>query len=144
MKIVIYIISGIIGIIVLLLIIALFVKKAYVIERKVTINRPKEVVFDYIKYIGNSEKYSKWVMADPNSRRQRIGADGTVGFIYKWDSDRKDVGKGEQEIVKIVEGEASIMKSGLSNLLKAKPMQRCEPNLPKTEQQSLFGHLVAR
>lgn len=106
MKIVIYIISGIIGIIVLLLIIALFVKKAYVIERKVTINRPKEVVFDYIKYIGNSEKYSKWVMADPNSRRQRIGADGTVGFIYKWDSDRKDVGKGEQEIVKIVEGES--------------------------------------
>jgi uncharacterized protein YndB with AHSA1/START domain len=107
---------------VLLLIIALFVKNAYMIERKVTINRPKEVVFDYIKYIGNSEHYSKWVMTDPNSRRQQIGTDGTVGFIYRWDSDRKYVGKGEQEIVKLSKGKASTMKSGLSNLLKAKPM----------------------
>ena len=33
------------------------------------------------------------------------GTDGTVGFISTWDSDKKEVGKGEQEIKKIIEGE---------------------------------------
>jgi len=105
MSIVIYILASIVGLIVLVLVAALFVKKAYVIERKITINRPKQQVFDYVKLIGNSEHYSKWVMLDPNSRRQRRGADGTVGFVYAWDSDVKNVGKGEQEIVAIAEGE---------------------------------------
>jgi uncharacterized protein YndB with AHSA1/START domain len=105
MNTVIYILSGVIGLIALVLIVALFVKKAYVIKRKVGINKPKQEVFDYVKYIGNSEHYSKWVMLDPNSRRERIGTDGTVGFVYKWDSDIKNVGKGEQEIVGMVDGE---------------------------------------
>jgi hypothetical protein len=33
------------------------------------------------------------------------GTDGTVGFVSAWDSAEKNVGKGEQEILKIVEGE---------------------------------------
>ena len=33
------------------------------------------------------------------------GTDGTEGFISAWDSDNKNVGKGEQEIIKIVDGE---------------------------------------
>jgi uncharacterized protein YndB with AHSA1/START domain len=105
MGIVIYILAGIIGLIVLVLIVALFVPKSYVIERRIAINKPRQEVFDYIKYIKNSEYYSKWVMLDPNSRRERRGTDGTVGFVYAWDSDMKNVGKGEQEIVGIVEGE---------------------------------------
>lgn len=98
--------SGIFGLIVLVLIVALFVKKSYVIERKIKIGKPKQQVFDYIKLIGNSEHYSKWVMLDPNSRRKRRGTDGTVGFVYAWDSDVKSVGKGEQEIIAIEEGES--------------------------------------
>jgi len=105
MEIVIYILSGLIGIIALVLIAALFVKKSYTIERSVTINHPKQQVYDFVKLIRNSEQYSKWVMADPNSRRQMRGEDGTVGFVYAWDSDMKNVGKGEQEIVALVDGE---------------------------------------
>jgi uncharacterized protein YndB with AHSA1/START domain len=33
------------------------------------------------------------------------GTDGTEGFISAWDSDMKNVGKGEQEILKVVDGE---------------------------------------
>ena len=42
---------------------------------------------------------------DPNMIKVYAGNDGTVGFISAWDSKLSDVGKGEQEITKITEGE---------------------------------------
>ncbi|OFY82191.1 MAG: polyketide cyclase [Bacteroidetes bacterium RIFCSPLOWO2_12_FULL_35_15] len=87
------------------LIIALFVKKDYAVEREVTINKPKQEVFDYIKFLKNQDQYSKWAMMDPSMKKNYTGTDGTVGFISAWDSNNKDVGKGEQEITKISEGE---------------------------------------
>ena len=44
-------------------------------------------------------------MTDPNSKREYKGNDGTVGFYTSWDSENKSVGKGEQSIAKIIEGE---------------------------------------
>jgi hypothetical protein len=41
---------------------------------------------------------------DPNSRKTSRGVDGTVGFVYAWDSDNKRVGQGEQEIVDMKDG----------------------------------------
>jgi uncharacterized protein YndB with AHSA1/START domain len=99
------IILGIIaGIILLLLIIAAFLRKEYTVERVATINRPVTEVFDYIKYIRNQDNYSKWVMADPAMKKEFRGTDGTRGFVYAWDSTNKQVGKGEQEITAVVEG----------------------------------------
>ena len=86
------------------LIVALFVKKDYVIEREVTINKPKEQVFDYVKHLRNQDNYSVWVRMDPNMKKDFKGTDGTVGFVYAWDGN-KDAGKGEQEIKSIKEGE---------------------------------------
>ncbi len=82
------------------LIIALFVKKEYEVEREVTINKPKEEVFNYVKHLKNQDNYSKWVRMDPNMRKDFKGIDGTVGFVYAWDGN-KDAGKGEQEIKNI-------------------------------------------
>lgn len=62
-------------------------------------------MFDYIKIVRNSENYSKWVMTDPNMKKEFRGTDGTVGFVYSWDSENKNVGKGEQKVSSIVEGE---------------------------------------
>jgi len=42
---------------------------------------------------------------DPNMRMEYIGIDGTAGFVSAWDSDVKNVGKGEQEIKKVMDGE---------------------------------------
>jgi len=42
---------------------------------------------------------------DPNMKKEYRGTDGIVGFVSAWDSEKPDVGKGEQEIKKITEGE---------------------------------------
>ena len=43
---------------------------------------------------------------DKNMKKEFVGTDGTPGFISSWDSDNKDVGKGEQKIKSIVDGES--------------------------------------
>lgn len=105
MNILIKILIVIVSIIILLLIIALFTKKEYSLERGITINKPKQAVFDYIKLLKNQDYYSKWVMTDPNMKKDFSGTDGTVGFKYAWDSNMKEAGKGEQTITSITEGE---------------------------------------
>jgi hypothetical protein len=86
------------------LILALFINKEYTVQRDITINKSNAVVYDYVKYLKNQEQYSKWVMTDPAMRKQLTGTDGNVGFVYAWDSDNKQAGKGEQEITQLVDG----------------------------------------
>lgn len=110
MKILKKILFVILGIIVLALVVALFTKKDYAVEREVTISKPKQEVFDFIKFVKNQDQYSVWNNIDPAMKKSYTGTDGTVGFIYAWDSTNKHAGKGEQEIVKIAEGERIDMK----------------------------------
>jgi hypothetical protein len=105
MKIFLGIIIGIGVILVLLLIIGLFVRKNYSVGTDVIINKPKAVVFDYLRLLKNQNKFSVWGSMDPGMRTEFRGTDGTVGFVSSWDSENKNVGKGEQEIMKIVDGE---------------------------------------
>jgi hypothetical protein len=63
-------------------------------------------VFDYVKLLKNQAYYHKWVMMDPNAKMENKGTDGTVGYISAWDSQMKDVGKGEQEITAVSEGQS--------------------------------------
>jgi hypothetical protein len=83
-----------------LLFLALVVRKQYSIQRDIIINKSVEEVFDYIKYVRNQEKYSKWVMQDPNVKIEYRGTDGIEGFISAWEGN-KQAGKGEQEIKKL-------------------------------------------
>jgi hypothetical protein len=99
------IIGVIAGIIILLLIIALFLKKEYSVVREITINRPAQQIFDYIKYLKNQDNYSVWNKLDPAMKKTYTGTDGSVGFMYAWDSNNKQAGKGEQSIKAIREGE---------------------------------------
>jgi len=89
----------------IVLLVAAFSKKKYGVEREIVINKPKQEVFDYIKLLKNQDSYSKWAMMDPAMKKTYTGTDGTPGFVSAWDSDKKDVGKGEQEIKRITEGE---------------------------------------
>ena len=93
------------GVIVLLLIIALFTKKEYVVQREIVINAPLQKVFDYIKQLKNWDNFSKGAMEDPDRKRTYKGTDGTLGFIYAWNGNRK-AGEGEKEIKSIVEGKS--------------------------------------
>ena len=85
------------------LIIALFVTKEYAVEREITINKSRQDVFNYVKHLKNQDNYNKWVMRDPAMKKDFRGTDGTEGFVYAWDGNKK-AGKGEQEIKKIAEG----------------------------------------
>lgn len=87
------------------LVIALFVKKEYAVEREINISKPNTEVFEYVKYLKNQDNYSKWATMDPNMKKGSRGTDGQVGFVSTWDSEIEDVGKGEQEIKKITDGE---------------------------------------
>jgi hypothetical protein len=86
------------ALVVLFLIAAALVKKDYTVQQQVIINKNSKDVFDYIKLLKNQRSFNKWAMMDPDAKMDYIGIDGTVGFIYTWDSENKNVGKGEQEI----------------------------------------------
>ena len=103
------------------LVVALFVKKDYAIERQIVINKPKQDVFNYIKFLKNQDNYSKWNMVDPNMKKAYTGTDGTVGFISAWESNNKNIGVGEQEIIKITDGERIDIKLRFKVPFEAKP-----------------------
>jgi uncharacterized protein YndB with AHSA1/START domain len=92
------------GIIALILIIAIFMKKEHYVKREITINAPLQKVFEFLKLLKNQEKYNKWAMADKDRKEAFKGVDGTVGFVYSWHGDNS-AGEGEKEIKRIVEGE---------------------------------------
>lgn len=100
------ILLGLACILLVLLIVAALVKKDFRLEKQVVINKPKQQVYNYMKMIRNQEQYSVWVMKDPNIKLVYTGTDGTVGFKSAWESNDKNVGIGEQEIIKLNEGES--------------------------------------
>ncbi len=85
------------------LIVALFMPTDFTVERTVEIDRPKDEVFEFVKYLRNQDQFSRWGSLDPNMRQEYRGTDGTVGFVAAWEGN-EDVGKGEQEITAIEEG----------------------------------------
>lgn len=85
------------------LIAALFMAKDFALEREITINAPKQIVFDYVKLLKNQNNFSTWNLMDPKIKMSYRGTDGEPGFVSAWESDV--VGSGEQEIKKITEGE---------------------------------------
>lgn len=88
----------------IVLIAAYFMPKNYAVEREITINKPVDTVFNYVKYLKNQNEFSVWANIDPKMKSKISGTDGTVGAISAWESNVKEVGVGEQEIIKITEG----------------------------------------
>lgn len=93
------------ALIVLFLIIGIFLRKDYSVTREIVINKPKTLVFEYLRILKNQKNFSVWSSADPAMKTSYRGTDGQEGFVSAWDSENKNVGKGEQEIIKIVNGE---------------------------------------
>lgn len=92
--------------------------KELVIEKSIIIHRNTQDVFEYLKYTKNQDNFSLWNMKDPAMKKTYTGTDGTVGFIYAWDSKDKNVGAGEQETINIDDG-----KRVDFNLRFVRPMQ---------------------
>lgn len=87
----------------LLLILALFVKKEHYVKREIVIDAPVQQVFDFVKLLKNQELFNKHAAIDADRKKEFMGIDGTVGFIYAW-SGNKNAGEGQKEIKQIIDG----------------------------------------
>ena len=76
-----------------------------IVEKSIIMDKPSLEVFNLLKITKNQEKFSEWNMKDPNKETTSTGVDGTVGFIYTWNSKNNSVGEGCQEITNLIEGE---------------------------------------
>ena len=104
MNVIITILLAVAGIIALLLLISLFMKKEHYVRREIIIHAPRQKVFDYLKLLKNQDEFNKHAMAGPDRKREYKGTDGTVGYIYAWSGNKK-AGEGEKEIKNLIEGE---------------------------------------
>lgn len=95
-----YIIAVIIAVFIVL---AAFAPRKYNMSRNIVIQKSRPEVFQYLKLMKNQDHWSPWKKRDPNMKQTFTGEDGTIGFISHWDSDHKQVGAGEQEILKLEE-----------------------------------------
>lgn len=89
----------------LVLIVTYFLPRDFRLSKTVVIDAPRETVYDYVRFLKNQEKYSVWMMADPNVTMTYTGTDGTVGAVSAWVSEDSNVGVGEQEIKALIPNE---------------------------------------
>ncbi|MDA3905230.1 MAG: SRPBCC family protein [Bacteroidales bacterium] len=102
MKVLKYLGISLLGIIVVVLIVALFVPKDVVYEKSIRIDAPIEAVWENTNSLADMDKWSPWNEKDPEMQKGSSGVDGTIGAEQTWESDKKDVGKGKQTITNIV------------------------------------------
>jgi uncharacterized protein YndB with AHSA1/START domain len=98
---VLYIILGIIGSLILLLVIFGFLSPRFAqFERSIEINASEQKVFEQMNSLKNFvHHWSPWTAKDPNSKMIFSGPETGRGSRYEWDGDRKKVGKGTMEII---------------------------------------------
>ena len=92
------------GIVLLILILAMLAPKTYDVSRSIVIDSPKDKVFPFLRSLKKQDEWSPWAKRDPNMHKEYRGNDGEVGSVSYWNGN-KEVGEGEQEITKIVDGE---------------------------------------
>lgn len=104
MKIVKIILIVLLALIAIPLVLALIVPKEYSVEREVLIDKPRQEVYDYVRFLKHQDNFSSWSQMDPEMKKTFSGTDGQVGFVSAWESENPDVGVGEQEIIDMDEG----------------------------------------
>lgn len=103
----------------LVLIVAYFLPRDFRLSKSIVINAPRETVYDYVRFLSSQEKYSVWVMADPNIAMQYTGTDGVVGATSSWKSEMKNVGVGAQTITVLVPNEKMTVEIRFEKPMKA-------------------------
>jgi len=104
LKILLFIVVGIIGIVIIL---GLVAPKKYSVERSVSIEAPTGLVKDQIVRFENFKEWEPWGAADPNMKVTIEGEDGAVGAVYRWEGNDQ-VGSGTQEIINMTDDRVDI------------------------------------
>jgi hypothetical protein len=99
---------GILVLIAIFLVAAIFTPKSYTVSSEQIIAKDEQSVFDYIRFFQNQNEFNIWLLEDPNAKIEISGTDGEVGAIQAWDSSNDNVGAGEQEIIALSPGKIEI------------------------------------
>ncbi len=117
---------GVIGLIAVILLIPVFLKSSFSIERSVVMaNAPSEI----FAVVGNYEtwnRWSVWAIKDPNQTTKISGTPGQVGHMQEWDG--KINGKGKQTIVSLVKDKEIVFD-----------LEFIDPNPMKSEAKMTFS-----
>lgn len=87
-------------VIVLAIILVVTMPTKYNLERTITIDAPKNIVFEQVVKFENFIKWSPWSKMDPNMTYEITGSDGEVGAVYSW-SGNDSVGIGSMTTVSV-------------------------------------------
>jgi uncharacterized protein YndB with AHSA1/START domain len=88
----------VVGIVVIILIRATFVKDSFRVERSITIKAPPEKIFGLINDFHNFGQWSPWEHLDPKMQRSITGPASGKGAVYEWSGNSK-AGAGRMEIL---------------------------------------------
>lgn len=92
-----YVLYFLLGLVALFVLVGLFAKKNYHIERSIDIRAPRAVVHEQVRYFKNFQEWSPWSSYDPDMTVTISGTDGQPGAVYEW-AGNDDVGSGKQTI----------------------------------------------
>ncbi|OGC06343.1 hypothetical protein A2V82_16260 [candidate division KSB1 bacterium RBG_16_48_16] len=79
----------------IVVILGLVAPKDYQVDRSLTIDAQKGLVFRHVQYWRNWAGWSPWAERDSTLQVAVEGADGSEGAMYKWTGDKELSGKGE-------------------------------------------------
>jgi len=95
------ILFALIGVIVLLLVVAIFLPSEYNVSRSIQINQPDSVVFEKVVNFNYRASWDPWLSMDPDARTTISGPVGEPGSTWSWEG--KETGKGRMTIMKVEE-----------------------------------------
>lgn len=87
-----YVLFLIVGVIVLVLVAALFIPKKYHVERSVAIMAPQSMILDQVKDLKKANEWSPFMEQDPNIKVTYAGPAGQVGSSSHWESEKSGAG----------------------------------------------------
>jgi len=94
------ILGGIIVVIILVVVVLGFVMpKDYNVEKTVTIDAPKQIIWKNINTFKAMDQWSPWKELDLNQKTEYLGEDGEIGSATNWVGDPNTVGSGSQELM---------------------------------------------
>ena len=88
------------AVILVIVVMVLLAPKGAKVERSVTVKLSPEEAFQSLRSLKNFDQWSPWADRDLNQERGYNGTDGEIGSLAWWRGN-KDVGQGEQELIKL-------------------------------------------
>lgn len=127
MKILKFLLLGVVGLVVVLAAIGYTSPQQVHIERSISINAKPATVFVYLNGFKNFNKWSPWAALDPNTKYSYEGPLMGVGAKQSWSSDDKNVGSGSQEITAVKENGQITQRLQLPDMLPSVVTQTLTP-----------------